>query len=156
LDEYLVIVCHGYFLSCAVAALDATTQALEEAPTRSAELLPLLQQIRRTLQAVEEAFRTRIHAVRVARSEDVSVEDRIFQDIARQHFFRPSDYDLGSTEYADLQRLYRDKKLEKTLEQAAKAAAGKSVVPRAPPQPVLPKPSAAPKGAGRDKGKSAA
>ena len=97
------------------------------------ELLPLLQQALNSQQVSIEGFRSRIHAIRLAKRENQSTEDRLIQDLTRTHFFRPKDVDLGSSAVAELCQLFHNKTLEKSIEQAAKAAASKGLKPKKNP-----------------------
>jgi hypothetical protein len=123
LEEYQLLVCHGFFISCAVAAQVEAIEALRSDGLEDAA--DQFQAILNTLATSEEAIRQRMHYIRLSKGQfKLSQSDQLFVEHLRAAF-QPSPVHLGHSSTAALYEQYRAKEIECSLAAAAKAAAGK-------------------------------
>ena len=133
LEEYQLLVCHGFFLSCTVQAQGELVEALRadghEAFAQQAEAC-----LNNTA-VVEQAVRQRVHYIRLAKGQSkMSQSDQLFAEHLRTAF-QPSTTHLGCPNTAALHEYFKSKELECSLAAAAKAAAGKKYIAAASPAP---------------------
>ena len=123
LEEYQLLVCHGFFLSCAVAA---QVEAIEALRADGHEVFAeQFEAILNTLASSEDAIRQRMHYVRLAKGQaKLSQSDQLFAENLRSAF-QPSPVHYGHPSTAGLYERFRAKEIECSLTAAAKAAAGK-------------------------------
>ena len=83
--------------------------------------------------AIEQAFRQRIHYIRLAKGQaKLSLSDQLFAEHLRSAF-QPAPFHLGCPETAALYEQFRAREIEISLATAAKAAGGKKFTPLAGP-----------------------
>ena len=133
LEEYQLLVCYGFFLSCTVQAQNELAEALRahghEDFARQAETCL------NSAAAVEQAVRQRVHYIRLAKGQaKLSPSDQMFAEHLRTAF-QPSTTHLGCPNTAALHEYFKSKELECSLAAAAKAAAGKKYSSTSAPPP---------------------
>ena len=123
LEEYQLLVCHGFYISCAVAAQVEVVEALR---ADGLEMFAAqFEAILNTLASSEDAIRQRIHYIRLAKGQaKLSQSDQLFAENLRTAF-QPSPVHFGHSSTASLYERFRAKEIECSLAAAAKAAAGK-------------------------------
>ena len=135
LEEYQLLVCYGFFLSCTVQAENELAEALRahghEDFARQAETCL------NSAAAVEQAVRQRVHYIRLAKGQSkLSPSDQMFAEHLRTAF-QPSTTHLGCPNTAALHEYFKSKELECSLAAAAKAAAGKKYISTSAPAPSI-------------------
>ena len=130
LEEYQLLVCHGFFLSCAVASQADTVASIQAAGYE--DLVLRVEEELNTFAAIEQAFRQRIHYIRLAKGQaKLSSSDQLFAEHLRTAF-QPAPFHLGCPETAALYEQFRAREIEMSLAAAAKAAAGKKFTSSVP------------------------
>ena len=123
LEEYQLLVCHGFFISCAVAAQVEAVEALRS--NGHEDFAAQFEAILNTMASSEDAIRQRIHYIRLAKGQaKLSQSDQLFAENLRTAF-QPSPVHFGHSSTASLYERFRAKEIECSLTAAAKAAAGK-------------------------------
>jgi hypothetical protein len=137
-DEDLHIGCYAFFDSGANAAIDEALDALSTGPplpTEQAEAVALIRAGHRTHTATEEAARTRLGLLRLTKGGQTSSDsDRVFAELAHEHFCRPRPTAISSA-LDELRQAFVDRALKVSLHAASKAAVGAAFARATPDKP---------------------
>jgi hypothetical protein len=137
-DEYLHIWCYAFFDSCANAAIGEALDALSTGPPLLAEQAAAVALIRaghRTHTTTKEAARTRLGFLNLTKGGQTSSDsDRVFAELAHEHFCRPRPTAVSSA-LDELRQALVDMTLEVSLHAASKAAAGAAFARATPDKP---------------------
>ena len=123
LEEYQLLVCHAYFLSCTVAAQTEAVAAARAAGQQ--DLAQPFEDCLNSLAAIEQALRQCLHYIRLSKGQPkLTQSDQLFAEYLRSTF-QPAPFHLGCPETTTLYEQFRAKEIECSLAAAAKAAARK-------------------------------
>eukprot|EP00873_Tetraselmis_striata_P012723 jgi/Tetstr1/432987/TSEL_022324.t1 len=137
-DEYLHLGCYAFFSSCANEAMRGALESLSTesaTPASKAAALAELRACYRTHLAAEEATRSRLGYLRLAKNGPTATEaDRVFAELAHAKFCTPRRIAV-SGQLDQLRRAFDDKTLEISLSAAGKARAAAAFAKATPDKP---------------------
>eukprot|EP00873_Tetraselmis_striata_P009155 jgi/Tetstr1/429419/TSEL_019329.t1 len=137
-DEYLHLGCYAFFSSCANEAMRCALESLSTesaTPAGKAAALAELRACYRTHLATEEATRSRLGYLQLAKNGPTATEaDRVFAELAHAKFCTPRRIAV-SGQLDQLRRAFDDKTLEISLSAAGKARAAAAFAKATPDKP---------------------
>eukprot|EP00873_Tetraselmis_striata_P017157 jgi/Tetstr1/437421/TSEL_026103.t1 len=137
-DEYLHLGCYAFFSSCANEAMRCALESLSTesaTPAGKAAALAELRACYRTHLATEEATRSRLGYLQLAKNGPTATEaDRVFAELAHAQFCTPRRIAV-SGQLDQLRRAFDDKTLEISLSAAGKARAAAAFAKATPDKP---------------------
>eukprot|EP00873_Tetraselmis_striata_P007804 jgi/Tetstr1/428068/TSEL_018123.t1 len=137
-DEYLHLGCYAFFSSCANEAMRGALESLSTesaTPASKAAALAELRACYRTHLATEEATRSRLGYLQLAKNGPTATEaDRVFAELAHAKFCTPRRIAV-SGQLDQLRRAFDDKTLEISLSAAGKARTAAAFAKATPDKP---------------------
>eukprot|EP00873_Tetraselmis_striata_P026853 jgi/Tetstr1/447117/TSEL_034555.t1 len=137
-DEYLHLGCYAFFSSCANEAMRGALESLSTesaTPASKAAALAELRACYRTHLATEEATRSRLGYLQLAKNGPTATEaDRVFAELAHAKFCTLRRIAV-SGQLDQLRRAFDDKTLEISLSAAGKARAAAAFAKATPDKP---------------------
>eukprot|EP00873_Tetraselmis_striata_P000141 jgi/Tetstr1/420405/TSEL_011521.t1 len=137
-DEYMHLGCYAFFSSCANEAMRGALESLSTesaTPASKAASLAELRACYRTHLATEEATRSRLGYLQLAKNGPTATEaDRVFAELAHAKFCTPRRIAV-SGQLDQLRRAFDDKTLEISLSAAGNARAAAAFAKATPDKP---------------------